>query len=145
MNKINVEIISESGVIPEYKTQGAAGTDVSACIPNPIVINPGETKLISTGISVAIPEGYELQVRPRSGLALKNSITVLNTPGTIDSDYRGVIGVILINHGKNEFIINNGDRIAQLVLAKYETANFIKVEKLSETTRGSGGYGSTGK
>lgn len=147
MNLVNVEIVSKSGSVPEYKTDGAAGMDVCAYIQDgaTIIINPGETKLIDTGLSVAIPEGYEIQVRPRSGLALKNSVTVLNTPGTIDFDYRGSVGVILINHGTLPFHVNNGDRIAQLVLAKFERANFIKTDKLSETDRGSGGYGSTGK
>lgn len=130
--------------LPAYASEGAAGADIKACITEEIVILPGEAKLISTGIRVAIPDGYEIQIRPRSGLALKNQITVLNTPGTIDSDYRGVIGVILINHGKNAFVVQPGMRIAQLVLAQVIQARFVVQEELLETKRGGGGFGHTG-
>ena len=115
-----------------------------AFVDDPIIIESGEWKLISTGIYIKLPNGFEAQVRPRSGLALKKGITVLNSPGTIDSDYRGEIGVILINHSKNEFIVNNGDRIAQLVFNKFEQIEWSNVEELNETNRGTGGFGSTG-
>lgn len=131
----------------EYATEGSAGIDLKYSGVHPIVLNCGDTKLIPTGVFIELPEGYEAQVRPRSGLALKHSITVLNTPGTIDSDYRGEIGVILINHHKeNGVIINPGDRIAQLVFNKYEKVEFEEVElnDLTKTKRGSGGYGHTG-
>ncbi|MFZ8864986.1 MAG: dUTP diphosphatase [Rickettsiales bacterium] len=127
-----------------YATKGSAGIDLRANNENPEIIKPGETKLIPTGIAVALPKGYEAQIRPRSGLALKNSLTVLNTPGTIDSDYRGEIGIILINHGKKDYIVENGARIAQMVIAKYEQVELEFVQELDETKRGSGGFGSTG-
>ncbi len=127
-----------------YATKGSAGIDLRANNENPEIIKPGETKLIPTGIAVALPKGYEAQIRPRSGLALKNSLTVLNTPGTIDSDYRGEIGIILINHGKKDYIVENGARIAQMVIAKYEQVELEFVKELDETKRGSGGFGSTG-
>lgn len=127
-----------------YATKGSAGIDLRANNENPEIIKPGETKLIPTGIAIALPNGYEAQIRPRSGLALKNSLTVLNTPGTIDSDYRGEIGIILINHGKKDYIVENGARIAQMVIAKYEQVELEFVKELDETKRGSGGFGSTG-
>ncbi len=127
-----------------YATKGSAGIDLRANNENPEIIKPGETKLIPTGIAIALPEGYEAQIRPRSGLALKNSLTVLNTPGTIDSDYRGEIGIILINHGQKDYIVENGARIAQMIIAKYEQVELEFVQELDETIRGSGGFGSTG-
>ena len=127
-----------------YATKGSAGIDLRANNKKAETIKPGETKLIPTGIAIALPQGYEAQVRPRSGLALKHSITVLNTPGTIDSDYRGEIGIILINHGKTDYIVENGTRIAQMVIAKYEQVELEFVQTLSDTQRGEGGFGSTG-
>ena len=128
--------------LPEYKTPGSAGMDLTSA--EDILIAPGEVKLVKTGIAIALEEGYEAQVRPRSGLALKHEITVLNTPGTIDSDYRGEVCVILINHGKEYFQVTRGMRIAQMVIAKYERAEIEVVEILDETKRGKGGFGSTG-
>ena len=130
--------------LPVYKTTGSAGMDIEANIENDIIINPGEKKLIPTGISVAIPESYEIQIRPRSGLAINNGISVLNTPGTIDSDYRGEIKVILINLGKEIFKIKNGERIAQIVLSPVVNAKFKEVNELPNSPRGKGGFGSTG-
>jgi dUTP pyrophosphatase len=130
--------------LPSYSSAAAAGADVRACINEEVVLAPHTAVLIPTGLRFAIPEGYEIQVRPRSGLALKNQVTVLNTPGTIDADYRGEVGVILINHGKDDFVIKPGMRIAQLVLAPVATAKFIYSADLSLTLRGSGGFGHTG-
>jgi dUTP pyrophosphatase len=131
--------------LPLYATPGAAGADIKAYVKEPILIMPGTSALIPTGLKMAIPEGYEIQVRPRSGLALKNQITVLNTPGTIDSDYRGELCVILINHGKEPFTVQNGMRIAQIVLAQVVQADFrLRQELLSNTLRGEGGFGHTG-
>ncbi len=130
--------------LPKYETIGSAGIDLQAGIDEDIIIKPNETKLIKTGIAIALENGYEAQIRPRSGLALKNSITVLNTPGTIDCDYRGEICVILINHGKQDFTVTSGMRIAQMVISKYQQAEIIEVEDLDETARGKGGFGSTG-
>lgn len=135
----------EGSVLPEYKSAEAAGADLFAFIPSQLILQPLERKLIPTGISIEIPQGYEAQVRPRSGLALKFGITVLNSPGTIDSDYRGEIGVVLVNLGNSPFIVDNGDRIAQLVFASVERCSFRSVEKLNNTERGTGGYGSTDK
>lgn len=129
---------------PKYQTKSSAGMDLMAFVDDPIIIESGEWKLISTGIYIKLPTGFEAQVRPRSGLALKKGITVLNSPGTIDSDYRGEIGVILINHSKNNFIVNSGDRIAQLVIAKHESINLKNVESIDSSNRGTGGFGSTG-
>lgn len=134
----------EDFALPKYETSGSAGIDLMAAIDETIILKPGEIKLIKTGIAIALQQGYEAQVRPRSGLALKNGITVLNTPGTIDSDYRGEVCVILINHSKIDFTITRGMRIAQIVIAKYEQAKIIQVENLDETARGDGGFGSTG-
>lgn len=129
---------------PKYQTKSSAGMDLMAFVDDPIIIESGEWKLISTGIYIKLPTGFEAQVRPRSGLALKKGITVLNSPGTIDSDYRGEIGVILINHSKNNFIVNSGDRIAQLVIAKHESINLKNVQSIDSSNRGTGGFGSTG-
>ncbi|MBP3562501.1 MAG: dUTP diphosphatase [Treponema sp.] len=145
MNKVNIKFVAQEGaIIPEYKTSGAAGADVCAFLSEPVVIKSGEFAMIPTGLSFAIPEGYEIQVRPRSGLAAKNGVTVLNTPGTIDSDYRGEVKVILINHGKDAFTVNNGDRIAQLIVAPVTQGVFEKTDELDSTERGEGGFGSTG-
>ncbi len=141
---IFIKKLNTNAEIPTYKTKGASGADLYACLEEDITINPSEFKPIKTGISVEIPNGFEIQVRPRSGLALKYGITVLNSPGTIDSDYRGELLVILINHGKEPFIIKNKDRIAQIVLAKTEKANFIEKKELTETERNKNGFGSTG-
>ena len=145
MNKVNIKFVAQEGaIIPVYKTSGAAGADVCAFLSEPVVIKSGEFAMIPTGLSFAIPEGYEIQVRPRSGLAAKNGVTVLNTPGTIDSDYRGEVKVILINHGKDAFTVNNGDRIAQLIVAPVTQGVFEKTDELDSTERGEGGFGSTG-
>ncbi|MCR5081339.1 MAG: dUTP diphosphatase [Treponema sp.] len=145
MNKIEIKVVAKEGVsIPCYKTAGAAGADVCACVDSPVVIKKGERKLIPTGLFFEIPEGYEIQLRPRSGLALKNGITVLNTPGTIDSDYRGELMALLINLGDEDFTVSNGDRIAQIIVAPVTLGDFKVVDKLSDTERGAGGYGSTG-
>ena len=130
--------------LPKYETSGSAGMDLMAAIDEPMVIKSGEIKLVKTGIAIALEEGFEAQVRPRSGLALKNGITVLNTPGTIDSDYRGEVCVILINHSQVDFTITRGMRIAQVVIAACIQAQVAEVESLDETVRGAGGFGSTG-
>ncbi len=131
--------------IPKYATQGSAGMDIQAAIDKPIIMKPGARILIPTGFKVEIPENFEIQVRPRSGLAIKHGISVLNSPGTIDSDYRGEIGVILINHGDTDFKIYPFDRIAQIVVTQIIKVNIIKNDDLSKTQRGSGGFGSTGE
>ena len=131
--------------MPSYKTSGASGMDLMAFIKEPIELKPGKSCLVPTGLSVAFSKEYEIQIRPRSGLAAKNNISVLNTPGTIDSDYRGELKIILFNHGKNEFTINNEDRIAQMVLMPVLKVEFEEINELPETIRGSGGFGSTGK
>ena len=136
---------SEGLPIPHYQTEHAAGVDVYAAVDNEVVLGAGTWKLIPTGMSVAIPEGYEGQVRPRSGLALKHGIGMLNAPGTIDADYRGEIGIILFNFSDTPFRIQRGDRIAQLVIAKIEKAKFVVMETLPKTARGAGGFGHTGK
>ena len=130
--------------LPKYATPQSAGMDLRANIEEPITLRPMERRLIPTGLHIALPEGYEAQVRPRSGLALKHGLTVLNAPGTIDADYRGEIGVVLINLSQDDFVINDGERIAQLVIARHEQADFVVVEALDETERGEGGYGHTG-
>ena len=145
MAKVLIKRLSLKVELPKYKTQGSSGLDLMAFIEKSIKLNPKESVLIPTGISVAIAEDLEIQIRPRSGLAAKSNISVLNTPGTIDSDYRGEIKVILFNHGNNEFIINNKDRIAQMVLAPIIKAEFEEVDELPDTIRGEGGFGSTGK
>lgn len=130
--------------MPTYATPQSAGMDLRANLEEPVVLHPMERRLIPTGLHIALPEGYEAQVRPRSGLALRHGLTVLNAPGTIDADYRGEIGVVLINLSQEDFIINDGERIAQLVVARYEQVEFSLVETLDETERGEGGYGHTG-
>ncbi|MBS7319086.1 deoxyuridine 5'-triphosphate nucleotidohydrolase [Prevotella sp. P3-120] len=130
--------------MPTYATSQSAGMDLRANLEEPVVLHPMERRLIPTGLHIALPEGYEAQVRPRSGLALKHGLTVLNAPGTIDADYRGEIGVVLINLSQEDFTINDGERIAQLVVARYEQVEFSLVETLDETERGEGGYGHTG-
>lgn len=143
---MKVKIINKSNnELPAYETSASAGLDLRAFIPESITLLPLGRSLIKTGLFMEIPEGYEAQVRPRSGLALKSGITVLNAPGTIDADYRGEIGVILVNLSQDNFEINTGDRIAQLVFAKVKQAKWILTEELSETERGEGGFGSTGK
>ncbi|MCI6610320.1 MAG: dUTP diphosphatase [Ezakiella sp.] len=142
---MRVKVINKSNnPLPEYQTAGSAGIDVRAFIKKDIVLKSGERKLIPTGLYFEIPEGYEIQVRARSGLALKYGISLVNGIGTIDSDYRGELGVILINLGEEDFIIKNGDRIAQIVLSKYETIEFAEFETLSKTDRGESGFGSSG-
>lgn len=130
--------------LPAYATPQSAGMDIRANIDAPIVLHPMERKLIPTGLKIAIPEGFECQVRPRSGLALKHGITVLNAPGTIDADYRGELGVLLINLSQEDFVVNDGERIAQLVFARYRHGDWEQVETLDDTERGDGGYGHTG-
>ncbi|KXA37127.1 dUTP diphosphatase [Prevotella corporis] len=130
--------------LPTYATAQSAGMDLRANIDSPVTLKPMERRLVPTGLHIALPEGYEAQVRPRSGLALKHGITVLNTPGTVDADYRGEIMVLLINFSNEEFVINAGERIAQMVIARHEQAQFEEVEVLDETERGAGGYGHTG-
>ena len=136
--------LKEGALLPEYETSGSAGADLRALIEDPIILKPMQRCLIPTGLSVELPKGIELQVRPRSGLALKHGITVLNTPGTVDSDYRGELAVLLINLGNEDFKIENGDRIAQAVIAQAIQADFVQKDELSNTERGAGGYGSTG-
>lgn len=130
--------------LPQYATPQSAGMDLRANLDEPITLQPLERRLIPTGLYIALPEGYEAQVRPRSGLALKKGITVLNSPGTIDADYRGEVGVLLINLSQEPFVVNAGERIAQMVIARHEQGEFIEVEVLDETERGAGGYGHTG-
>lgn len=143
---LEVKIINRSQhPLPRYETIGAAGLDLRANLTFDIILLPLERALIPTGLFIELPLGYEAQVRPRSGLALKKGITVLNSPGTIDADYRGEIGVILVNLSNEAFTVSNGERIAQLVIARHEQAQWIEVEVLSETNRGAGGFGSTGK
>ena len=144
MVKILIKRLSSKVTMPQYKTIGSSGMDIAAFIDNEILIKPSEKKIIPTGIKLKIPKGYEVQIRPRSGLAANNDITVLNTPGTIDSDYRGEIKVILFNHGKNLFKVENGLRIAQMVLCPVIEAKLSEVEIIDETERGEGGFGSTG-
>ena len=142
---MTIKVINKSKHdLPKYQTELSAGMDLYANIDEPITLKPLERTLVKTGLFISLPEGYEAQVRPRSGLAFKNGITVLNTPGTIDADYRGEIGVILVNLSSQDFTINDGDRIAQMVIAKHETATWEEVENLDETNRGEGGFGSSG-
>ncbi len=145
MVKILIKKLNSRVLLPKYKTNGSSGMDLMAFLDKPISIIPQKSELIPTGLSIAIPENMEVQIRPRSGLAAKNNISVLNTPGTIDSDYRGELKVILYNHGSKEFIVNNEDRIAQMILVPIIKATFEEVESLPETIRGEGGFGSTGK
>ena len=145
MVKVLVKKLNQKVELPKYKTDGSSGLDLMAFIENPITIIPNTSKLIPTGISVAISNDLEIQIRPRSGLAAKSNITVLNTPGTIDSDYRGEIKIILFNHGNKEFTINNKDRIAQMILTPVIKIELEEKDKLPSTLRGKGGFGSTGK
>jgi len=147
MLKVYIEKIPEAQdlPLPKYMTEGSAGMDLYACVPEIEYLEPGHSMLISTGIKIALPKGYEAQIRPRSGLALKKQISVLNTPGTIDSDYRGIIGVIMINFGTKTVEITRGMRIAQMIINKYETIEWEIVRKLDETQRGIGGFGHTGE
>ena len=145
MVKVLVKKLDPKVQLPSYKTKGSSGMDLMAFIKNPIKIAPNTSALIPTGISVAIPNDVEIQIRPRSGLAIKSSISVLNTPGTIDSDYRGELKIILFNHSNEEFVVKNNDRIAQMVLMPVLKADFEEVDNLPDTVRGSGGFGSTGK
>ena len=145
MVKVLIKKLDPTVQLPEYKTSGASGMDLTAFTEKPINVKPKTSSLVPTGLSVAFHENYEIQIRPRSGLAAKNQISVLNTPGTIDSDYRGEIKIILFNHGKEDFVINNNDRIAQMILMPIVKAEFEEVENLPKTLRGSGGFGSTGK
>ncbi|MDD6919704.1 MAG: dUTP diphosphatase [Eubacteriales bacterium] len=145
---VEAKLVSKSGDMPKYETSGAAGMDLRACIDEPITLEVGKIKLIPTGLFIEIPHGYEAQVRARSGLALKHGITLINAVGTVDSDYRGEIKVPLINLGEEDFVINNGERIAQMIIARYEQVEWQLVEKLdelSDTKRGQGGFGHTGK
>lgn len=143
---VQIQVIAEnSDFMPQYATLGASGADVKAACKEPIRIGPGESALIPTGLKMEIPSGYEIQVRPRSGLALKNQITVLNSPGTIDSDYRGEVGIILMNHGKRDFFVTPGMRIAQLVVSPVIRAQYsLEEQALSSSARGEGGFGHTG-
>ena len=142
---MNVQIINKSKhPLPAYATEQSAGMDIRANLSEPIVLKPLQRCLVPTGLYIALPKGFEAQIRPRSGLAIKKGIGVLNSPGTIDADYRGEIGVILVNLSQEPFVVENGERIAQLVIAKHERAEWIEVTELSETSRGAGGFGSTG-
>ena len=145
MVKVLIKKLNSLAKLPSYKTDGASGMDLMACIEKPISLEPGKSCLIPTGLSVAFSEKYEIQIRPRSGLAAKNSISVLNTPGTIDSDYRGEIKIILFNHGSENFIINNKDRVAQMVLTPIIKMELEETNELPDSIRGDGGFGSTGK
>lgn len=143
---LKIKVINQSKHdLPEYATLQAAGLDLKANIPESIVLKPLQRKLISTGLFIELPESFEAQIRPRSGLAFKNGITVLNSPGTIDADYRGEIKVLLINLSDEEFIVNDGERIAQMVVSKHEQIEWLPVSELDNSTRGAGGFGSTGK
>ena len=142
---LNIKVINKGHhPLPQYATPQSAGMDLRACLDAPVTLRPLERRLIPTGLHIALPAGYEAQVRPRSGLALKKGVTVLNSPGTIDADYRGEIGVVLINLSQEDFIVNDGERIAQMVIARHEQGGFEPVEMLDETERGEGGYGHTG-
>ena len=142
---MTINIINKSGhALPNYETIASAGMDLRANITESITLKPLGRAIIKTGLFIALPLGYEAQVRPRSGLAAKNGITVLNSPGTIDADYRGEIGVILVNLSNEDFVVQNGERIAQMIIAKHERAEWIEVQELTETSRGEGGFGSTG-
>ena len=142
---VEVKIVTKNGEVPKYETTGSAGMDLRAMIDDPIVLEPGQRMLVPTGIFIELPLGYEAQVRARSGLAIKHGITLINAIGTVDSDYRGEIKVPLVNLGQESFKINNGERIAQMVITKYEQVNWTVVSELSETERGTGGFGHTGK
>ena len=145
MAKVLIKKLDPAVELPAYKTEGASGMDLMALVKKPINLKPNSSCLVPTGLAVAFSSDFEIQIRPRSGLAAKNSISVLNTPGTIDSDYRGEIKVILFNHGKNDFLINNKDRIAQMILTPVIKMDLEETDNLPETVRGEGGFGSTGK
>ena len=145
MVKVLIKKLDPKVVIPSYKTKGASGMDLMAFVKQKIVIKPQTSALIQTGLSVAFSEDYEIQIRPRSGLAAKNNISVLNTPGTIDSDYRGELKIIIFNHSKHDFVVNNDDRIAQMVLTPIAKMELEEANELPKTLRGEGGFGSTGK
>jgi dUTP pyrophosphatase len=149
MQGIRVPIVRTTSAqelpLPQYATEHSAGMDICAAVEDEYVLRPGETALIPTGFAIALPEGYEAQIRPRSGLAIKHQITVLNSPGTIDADYRGEVKVILTNLGKEDFVIRRGDRIAQMVIARHERATWQEQDSLDETARGAGGFGHTGR
>ena len=149
MSEIKVKILKDKNFIdiklPNYQTPNSSGMDLYAAVENAIILKPNEIKLIPTGIKLSIPKGYEGQIRPRSGLALKNSVGILNSPGTIDADYRGEVGVVMFNFGKEDFVISRGDRIAQIVFCKVEKAQLIEVDELDSTKRNEGGFGHTGK
>ena len=145
MVKVLVKRLNSKVKLPEYKTSGSSGMDLMASVDSPIIIKPNTLELIPTGLSIAIPEDLEIQIRPRSGLAAKSSIGILNTPGTIDSDYRGELKIILFNHGNKNFIINNNDRVAQMILTPVLKMEIQEVNELPKTIRGSGGFGSTGR
>ena len=149
MTTVRVERLAhaEGLPLPAYETTGSAGMDLRAAVPDdaPLTLQPGARALVPTGLKIALEPGFEAQVRPRSGLALKHGLTCLNSPGTVDSDYRGEVGVILINHGQEAFVIKRGERIAQMVIARHEQAAMVEVETLDETARGAGGFGSTGR
>ncbi len=143
---LKIKIVNKSNnVLPEYQTLYSAGMDLRAFLSEAMILKSLERAIIPTGLFIELPEGYEAQIRPRSGLAIKNGITVLNTPGTIDADYRGEIKVVIINLSKDDFVINNGDRICQMIIAKHEKVKWIKCDEIEETKRGSGGFGHTGK
>ena len=145
METIKVKIINKSNnPTPSYSTEDSAGMDVRAFVENPITLHPLERVLVPTGLYMELPQGYQCEIRPRSGLALKKGITVLNTPGTIDADYRGEVGVILINLSNEPFVINNGERLCQMVIMNYTKAQWLEVDELSDTERGTGGFGHTG-
>jgi len=142
---INLSVINKSNnPLPKYQTKQSAGVDLCAFLSTDLVIKPNDRKLIGTGLHIALPDGYEAQIRPRSGLAFKHGITIINSPGTIDADYRGELKIALINHSNIDFVIKNGDRIAQMVISKYEQIFFTLTDSLDETERGEGGYGHTG-
>ena len=142
---INLSVINKSNnPLPKYQTKQSAGVDLCAFLSSDLVLKPNDRRLIGTGLHIALPDGYEAQIRPRSGLAYKHGITIINSPGTIDADYRGEIKIALINHSNEDFVIKSGDRIAQMVISKYEQISFSLTESLDETERGEGGYGHTG-
>ncbi len=145
MDKILIKVYSKNGSVPVYQTEGSAGADLKACLDQPITLMPGERRLIPTGLKIELPEGVEAQIRARSGLSIKHGITMINGVGTVDSDYRGEWNVPMVNLGQEPYTINDGDRIAQAVFARYERAEFTLVDSVNETERGGGGFGSTGK
>ena len=145
MNPLNIDIVNKSHhPLPAYATEGSAGMDVRAFLNDPVTLLPGQRALIPTGLYIALPQGYECQIRPRSGLAIKHGISLVNSPGTVDSDYRGEIGVIVINHSDKPFTVNDGERICQMVIAPYTRVGWTQVESLDETERGAGGFGHSG-